>query len=238
MSHSAVRSTLVTALAVTALSFVGLATPQGAPSPEQRVAALKQSIQESQAQLRKYEWIQTTIVSLKGDEKNRKQERCYYGADGTVQKVLLDDQSAAPPQGGRLKQRIVANKKEDMKEYMDAAVSLIEQYVPPKPADIDSAKTRQTIAIRPGQGGRVRVAFTDYIKPGDQLAVDVDGAANRVLGVSVNTYLDTAQDAVTLAVGFRTLPDGTSYAAQTTLTAPAKNITVVVQNSGHRPVER
>jgi hypothetical protein len=52
---------------------------QGSPAVEQRVAALKQSIAESQARLRKYEWIETTIISLKGEEKDRKEQRCYYG---------------------------------------------------------------------------------------------------------------------------------------------------------------
>ena len=34
------------------------------------------------------------------------------------------------------------------------------------------------------------------------------------------------------------LPAGAPYAAQTTLEAKASNITVVIQNSGHRPVQR
>jgi hypothetical protein len=34
------------------------------------------------------------------------------------------------------------------------------------------------------------------------------------------------------------LADGALYAAQTTLEAKAKNITVVIQNSGHRPLAR
>jgi hypothetical protein len=43
---------------------------------------LKQALQDNQAQLRKYEWVETTIVSLKGEEKDRKQECAYYGVDG------------------------------------------------------------------------------------------------------------------------------------------------------------
>ena len=35
-----------------------------------------------------------------------------------------------------------------------------------------------------------------------------------------------------------TLPDGALYAAQTTLDVKAKNITVVIQNAGHRPVAK
>ncbi len=209
---------------------------QAPAAVEQRVAALKQSIAESQARLRKYEWVETTIISLKGEEKDRKQQRCYYGADGKVEKVLLSDQKAAPPSGGRLKKKIVASKTADMKEYMESAGNLIHRYIPPSPADIDSAKTREKVALRPGQGGRVRLEFTDYLEPGDLMTVDVDPAANALAGVSVNTYLEKPEDAVTLTVGFGALPDGASYNPQITLDAKAKNITVVIQNSGHRPM--
>ena len=39
---------------------------QAGPTPQERVAALKQSMQESQTKLRQYEWIETTIICLKG----------------------------------------------------------------------------------------------------------------------------------------------------------------------------
>lgn len=240
MSQMHVRPFMAAAIAI----FVaGHAVAQDGPTGvEARVAALKQSIQESQARLRKYEWIETTIVSLKGEEKDRKVQRCYYGVDGKVQKILLGEekpeQPAAPQRGGRLKQRVVEKKTGEMKDYMESAGALIHRYVPPSPADIDSAKQRQKIVLRPVQGGAARVEFSDYLQPGDLMAIDVDAAANRLAGLSVNTYLEKADDAVTLTVGFATLPDGTNYNAQTTLEAKAKHITVVVQNSGHRPVTR
>ena len=39
------------------------------PSVPERVAALKATIAASQVILKQYEWIETTVVSLKGDEK-------------------------------------------------------------------------------------------------------------------------------------------------------------------------
>jgi len=234
------RAFVAGAIVASACVFGGLpiSAEQAPPAVEQRVTALKQSLAESQARLRKYEWIETTIISLKGEEKDRKQQRCYYGADGTLQKVLLSDEKAAPPSGGRLKKKIVANKTADMKEYMESAANLIHRYVPPNPADIDSAKKREKVALRPGQGGRVRLEFTDYIQAGDLMTVDVDPVANALVGVGVNTYLDKPEDAVTLTVGFGALPDGASYNPEITLDAKAKQITVVIQNSGHRPVSQ
>ena len=63
--------------------------PQPPPTPEQRVAMLKQWLQASQAQLRTYEWVETTVITKGGEEKSRKQSTVYYGADGKLQKVPI-----------------------------------------------------------------------------------------------------------------------------------------------------
>ena len=95
---------------------------QAPPTPDQMVATLKQNLAESQKRLRQYEWVETTTISLKGEEKSRKQQRVYYGADGTLTKVPMGSAPAAPPpepagrRGGRVKERVVENKKDEMKE--------------------------------------------------------------------------------------------------------------------------
>ncbi len=211
-------------------------------TPEQRVAALKQSLADSQARLHKYEWIETTIISLKGEEKARSQKRCYYGADGKIQKLEIAEapEAKATPKGGRrdgkLKAKIVENKKSDMQEYMERASALIHQYVPPAPAQVQKVKDAGRLAITPLDQGRVGIAFTDYLQAGDRLTVVVNAKANNLASLIVATYLDRPEDIVALDVGFGTLSDGTSYTAQTTLDAKAKNIRVVIQNSGHRPL--
>jgi len=217
---------------------------QAGPSPQERVAALKQAMQESQAKLRQYEWTETTIISLKGEEKARTQKRCYYGADGKLQKVPIGSPAPGqqPPAGGgrrgRVKAKVVENKKDDMKEYMERAAALVHQYVPPQPADIQRAKDAGKVTANPAGAGLVRLEFPDYLKPGDRLSIDVDAAANQLRGLTVASYLDEAKDAVALAVQLGTLGDGTSYTAQTTLDAAAKNIRVVIQNAGHRPLAK
>ena len=217
---------------------------QAGPSPQERVAALKQSMQESQTRLRQYEWIETTIISLKGEEKARTQKRCYYGADGKLQKVPIASpvpaQQPAAGRGrrGRVKAKVVENKKEDMKEYMERAAALVHQYVPPQPADIQRAKDAGKVTANPAGAGLVRLEFPDYLKPGDRLSIDVDAAKNQLRGLTVASYLDQADDAVALAVQLGTLGDGTSYTAQTTLDAAAKKIRVVIQNAGHHLLAR
>jgi hypothetical protein len=228
-------------IAVMALSSFAAASmvAQDALNLEQRIAALKKSMAQSQAQLRKYEWVETTIISHKGEVKSQKEQRCYYGADGTLQKLPIGDPQPQAEEGGRrgrLKERIVEKKKDEIQEYMENAAALVKQYVPPNPNAIDAAKSSGNVALRPGDAGRVRVEITNYIKSGDMMAIDVDAAANRLLALSVNTYMDKPDDTVTLAVKFGTLDDGTTYTAQTTLDAKAKEMQVVIQNTGYRPL--
>ena len=116
------------------------------------------------------------------------------------------------------------------------AVALVHQYVPPNPERIEKSKAAGKVATKPGTAGQVGLDITDYLKAGDRLTLNLDGANNRLLGINIASYLEKPDDVVTLAVQFATLPDGTSYNAQTTLDAKAKNIQVVIQNSGHRPV--
>jgi hypothetical protein len=241
----------VSAAAIAAATFgigAALHAQQPAPAPgagkADAVAALKQSLQQGLAKARGYEWVETTIISLKGEEKARKQNRCFYGADGKVQKVSLDQPAAAEKpeaggrRGGRLKEKIVENKKDEMQEYMKNAAALIHSYVPPDAARIQAAKDAGRVATTPQAGGAVRVAISQYQLPGDSLTIDLDPAAGRLLGLGVNTYLDKKEDTVTLAVKMNTLADGALYAAETKLDAAAKNITVVIQNTGHRPVAK
>ena len=240
MKRSKPMTTLTATLIITfsILTSSGPSTIVQAQSPQvqQHVAALKKSLAESQASLKKYEWIETTAVSLKGEEKSRKQNRCYYGANGAVQKVPV---GAAPPQEKKrgLRGKIVENKKEELTDYMQQAVGLIKLYVPPSPQKLQASKDAGKVSLdilEPGK--RIRLNFSDYVKPGDKLSVEVDLTGHRVLGLKVSTYLEIEKDPVNLDVTFTTLPDATNYASHVALNAPGKNVAVNVTNSGHRKV--
>ena len=110
--------------------------------------------------------------------------------------------------------------------------------MPPAPERIQAAKDAGLITVTPQAGGPVHLVIAQYLQPGDSLALDLESAAGGLRALHVQTWLDKPEDVVTLAVQMNTLADGALYAAQTTLDAKAKNITVVIQNSGHRPVAK
>jgi hypothetical protein len=225
---------LVVGAWIIALLLVPRIARSQSPEVQQRVAALKQSVARDQQSIRQYQWIETTVISLKGDEKSRQQKQCYYGADGVLQKVTVD--ASPPPDKKRgIRGRVVARKTEELTDYMKQAVALVKTYVPPDPARIQAVKDAGKVSVDlPGAGHGVRVNLRDYGKPGDVLTVEVDPASNRVTGLTVATYLSDAKDTVTLNVSFLSLQDGTGYPATEVLVAQAKNLTVNVTNSGYR----
>jgi len=226
-------------VAVAGATLVGLPVSSSAtaqpepPSLQARVAALKEALAASQANLRRYEWIQTTIVSLKGEEKSRKQQRCYYGADGVLQKVDLG--SAPQPEKKRgLRGRIAARKAEELADYMKQAAGLVESYVPPDPKRIQAASDAGKVAIEMLEPGkRARINFRDYLKPGDNLGFEIDLANGSPLGLTVSSYLESPKDPVVLVVTMARLDDGTVYNSKAALDAKAKSVNVTVLNTGY-----
>ena len=198
---------------------------------------LQQWMKASQAQLRSYEWVETTIVAKGGEEKSRKESRCYYSADGKLQKIPIQDAAGSQESGreGPLGKRLKEKKKEEMTSYMQSVVQLVHSYVPPDPSriqqSVNSGKLSANI-IEPGR--RVQLDFKDYLKAGDVLSAQIEMPTNRLLGIGVSSYLDSPDDAVRLDVGMGVLPDGTIYTAKSVLEAKAKELTVTVENSGYR----
>jgi hypothetical protein len=219
-----------------AATFATAQVPQGPPpTPQERVAMLKQWMQASQAQLRSYEWVETTVIAKGGEEKSRKLNTCYYGVDGKLQKVPAAE-PAAEESNRRLGKRIIAKKKEEIADYMKSAAELVHAYVPPDSNRIQQSVNAGKMTMSPQDGGRrVQLVFKDYLKAGDSLGVDIEVATNRLLGMRVSSYLDdSTSDAVQMNVAMGVLPDGTIYTAKSTLSAPAKDMTVVVENTGYR----
>ncbi len=200
----------------------------------ERIAAIKQSLAVSQQNLRTYQWIETTAVSVNGEEKSRTQNTCYYGADGKLQKVPL---SATPPPASKpgLRGKIIASKKAELSDSMKQAVALVKTYVPPDPFLLQRCKDAGKVAIEILQPGKViRLVFRDYRLPGDFLAISLDVTSNKLLGFNVSSYLGQPSSPVTMDAQLGSLNDGTTYPANINLTAKSAGISVAITNTGYR----
>ncbi len=219
-----------------------LASPAGWAQPAaggdgglaERVAAIKKSLAISQQNLRTYQWVQTTVISLNGDVKSSKQESCYYGADGALQKVLIATTPPPAPKPG-LRGKIAENKKAEISDTMKQAVALVQSYVPPDPLLIQRSKDAGKSSFEILQPGKVvRLVFRDYRLPGDSLGITLDMASNQLLGLSVATYLGQPSSPVTMDARLAALADGTIYTADIQLAVKSAGITVAITNSGYR----
>ena len=91
-----------------------LVFPQGLLAQQDKVAALKQSLAANARLQMQYRWIETTVISMKGEEKSRIQKQCFYGPDGKIQKQQLTAPPPEEPAPGGLKGKIAAKKKAEI----------------------------------------------------------------------------------------------------------------------------
>jgi hypothetical protein len=228
---------LLAALSTTAVAQMGAAGSN--PELQQKLMALKQAAAENKQKLHQYQWVETTQITLKGEQKPERVNQCSYGPNGQVQKVPLGAAPQQQPQGGRLRQRVVEKKTDEMKEYMQQVQSLLSMYVPPNPQLMQQAFQKGNVSMNKTMGTNLaNLVFKNYAKDGDQMTVAFDTSTRKISTINVNTYMDSPKDAVTLAVTMASLPDGTNYAQQTVLNATAKQIQVTTNNSNYSKLQQ
>ena len=116
-----------------------------------------------------------------------------------------------------------------------AAIEKIQTYLPP-----DAAKLQQIFGagkssiqvLEPGK--KFKISFPDYNEKGDLLSISIDKAKQKLMSLDVSTYIDEPDKKVVFNVTYKDLPDGTQYANSTTLDAQAKNLKILIVNSGYK----
>ena len=201
---------------------------------KENISLIKKNLTDSKEKIKDYEWIETTTTFYKGEQKSVKQNQCYYGVDGKLTKVETggSKQAKAP---GRLKGKIAANKKEDMADYIKAAIAKVQTYLPPDAGKIQQiyAAGNTTIQVlEPGK--KFKLSFPDYNEKGDMLSISVNKENQKIMALDVSTSVDDPAQKVVFNITYNDLPDGTQYAGSTTLDAQAKQVKIVIVNSGFK----
>ena len=218
-----------TACALTAIVLAPLA----AQDLKEKLAAAKQSAALNQKALRSYSWVEKTELSLKGEVKNTKVDMCRYGPDGKVQKTPVVEPPPPEKQRG-MKGKIVANKTAEMKEELEAAVALVQQYLPPSPDMMQVVMNAGTASLSQAGPGRVSLKFPGYAKANDALMLTFDTTVKAMQQIDVQTWLDKPDNAVTLKVTMNALPDGVSYPGSVVLGIPKSKVEVRITKSNYQ----
>lgn len=204
---------------------------------QQKLMAMKQAAAANKQRLKQYQWIETSQITLKGEQKPERVYQCSYGPNGQVQKIPMGAQPQQPQQKG-IRGRIIEKKTAEMKDYMTQVQSLLSMYVPPNSQLMQQAFQKKNVSLDKTMGSSgVQLVFKNYAKEGDQMTIGFDMATKKITTINVNTYMDSPQDAVTLSVQMASLPDGTNYAQQTVLNATAKQMQVTTTSTNYAKLQ-
>jgi hypothetical protein len=208
---------------------------------QQRVAELKESTAKNKQALAQYTWVEKLTVYLKGEEKKTESFQVRMGPDGKQQKTPLGPAPAAQNDsgargGGRVRQRIVAKKKEEYEDYAEQMKTLAQQYLPPDKDAIQAAYAKGNVSVTPSDAvpGEIKIVIVNYAKTGDSMTLLFDKEQKQIRSIKIASYMDNPSDAMNLSVQFDRLPDGTSHASTAKIEGVSKQLTINTQNSDYR----
>lgn len=207
---------------------------QAQPDMKETITVIKTSLVQSKEKVKSYSWIETTKTWIDGELKSTKENQCYYSVDGKLTKVATGNSDPAKKAGG-IRGKIIENKKEALADYIGKAMEKIRNYLPPDGDKLQRIYDAGKVGIQILEPGKkFKLSFPDYLQQGDLLSISVDMAGQKLMGLTVNTWIDKPEDKVVFEVTYNSLPDGTQYAATTVLMAVAKELKLEISETGFR----
>lgn len=234
--HNFSSSLLAPLVLLVGTAFTGPAHAQN-PALQQQVADIKESMAKNKQALASYSWNEQVTISLKGEQKKQQHFQVRLGPDLKPQKTSLDP-PPAPPSGGRLKRRVVANKTEEYTDYADQMKALAQQYVPPDKDQLQNAYAQGNISISPvaGAPNELQLIIRNYLKPGDSMTLVFDKTQKAILRIQIASYMSDPKDAMNLTVQFSRLPDGTNHISNLVIDGTSKQMNIAIQNANYQHV--
>jgi hypothetical protein len=210
----------------------------GQTAPE-AVPGIGQKMKENAEALKQYSYKRRTEIRFK-DKSRVSVEQVRY-VNGQPETTPLE--TPAPPAavgGGRsglrgmMARKKIEEKKEEMKEEVARLKSLLQSYTTHGSDSMRQILEKATISrTGPGPNADVRVAATGVVQPSDSFTLLWSAASHRPEKIEIDTDLE--KKPVQLAVEYSALPNGLFYPARTTISLPAKDLTVTVESFDYMP---
>jgi hypothetical protein len=236
-SEPTIMPKILVAITLCAMVSSPLQTLAQNPALQEKLAAIKESSAKNKQALAHYTWLEQQTISLKGEVKKTQQFQVRIGPDGQQQKTELNPQPAPQPSGRRLKQHIVEKKTEEFQEYGQQIAALGKQYAQLDPQKLQQAYQEGNVSMQPnGATGTVSLIIKSYLKPNDSVTLVFDPKQKAIQSVKVASYLSDPSDAVTIAIQYAKLADGTNHVATMQVNGISKQLGVAVQNSTYQSI--
>ena len=212
------------------------------PADAQDKAAFAAAQSANSKLLHEYTWTSRTELKLKGESKKVSLEQVRYDATGALQKTPLpggtpEPKPAPPPpparRGGRLKAKVVENKKEEFAELMQNVVALVKSYghLPPEKLQAFMAGAKS----QPGTGelqGALHISGGNALQSGDSLAIWIDPATMMMRRIEVRSAFE--EKPVLLTAVYQSAANGPTHLGKVTLAYPDKQVEVSVDNYDYK----
>jgi hypothetical protein len=238
------RNLILSLLGVAIFAGAALAQnppPQsGQPQPQDIKQKFAQANKANAAAVRQYTWKSRTELKLKGESKNVKLEQVRYDSNGQLQKTPLggspqggQQQQSAGGRGGRLKQKVIENKKEEFGEMMKGLGQLVTSYTHIPPEKMQAFI--QNASVSQGQGpdaGTIQIAGKNALQSGDSMSIWVNKTSLMFHRVVIETSYD--KKPVKVVCDYGTVANGPNYMAKAVLDYPEKGVQVIVENFEHQ----
>jgi hypothetical protein len=195
--------------------------------------------------LRQYIWQSRTEIKVKGESKKVKLEQVRYDIDGKLEKTPLGGTpDAAPAQpsggrrGGRLKERIVENKKEEFAKEMQDLGALVTSYAHMPPDKAQAFAKSATVTKGSGDtAGLIQLQGTNVMQPGDTVTVWADPQSQAMRTVEIQTALE--KNPVTVQATFGPVSTGgPTGMLKAVLIYPERKIELTIENFDHQRVAK
>jgi hypothetical protein len=198
----------------------------GQPAPTNMAVRVTEARKANAALMRQYSWTSRTEVIDQGQVKDLRLDKVTYGPDGQLQRTVMNDQSAPLP-FGFLRRRIAEAERQKVEDYLTGLRDLLEQYTLPTAGKVQDFMSRAT-ATGPDASGLFEMTGQNVVYAGDTFSLWVNPRTRHVQRIQVSTAFQG--DPVSLTATFKTLPSGLNHVAYAEVIAPAKQLSVQVQN--------
>jgi hypothetical protein len=225
---------MAAAIGLTALAVFSAQTQS--PQLQEGVAEIRQASAQNKQLLARYTWQEQQTISIKGEVKKQTVYQVHLGPNGKPQKTQISpqQQSSNGGQDRGLRGRVKERKIEDFEKYAKQVAVLAQSYAQPEPGRLQQLYQEGKVSLGSGgEPGMIRMVIHNYLKQGDTVTLVFSRPQKALQSISVASYLDNPQDAVTISAQYAKIPGGPNHVDTMTVNGESKHLTVTMQNSNY-----